>query len=95
MTAQISPARTKTGSLNKLSVAAIVLAFVAAAGISFFGIGTIAVFAVGAGHVSLNQIKLREERGRWLAVAALAVGYAIAVLALVTTLRYAVALLQQ
>jgi len=90
-----TPVLVPTRRLNKLSVAAIMLAVIAAAGISLLGMGTLAVFAVGAGHVSLNQIKLRGGRGRWLAIAALAIGYAIAVLALASTLGYTVALVQQ
>ncbi|WP_038465653.1 hypothetical protein [Arthrobacter sp. PAMC 25486] len=78
--------------MNKLAVVAIIMAVVAAAGISFLGIGGLAVFAVGAGHVSRNQIRLRGDRGRWLATAALAIGYAIATLALYSSLRYAFAL---
>jgi hypothetical protein len=82
------PARTKTGRLNKLAVAALVLAAIAASGLWAFGVAVLAVFAVGAGHVSLNQIKLRGERGRGLAMAALAIGYAIGILALFTTLSF-------
>ncbi|MDJ0313697.1 DUF4190 domain-containing protein [Arthrobacter sp. H35-D1] len=89
------PTRAETGQLNKLAVAAIVLAVLAAAGIWLLGIPGLAVFAVGAGHVSLNQIKLKGQRGRWLAMAALALGYAIAIMALISTLRYIPALLQQ
>ncbi len=84
------PARTETGHLNILAVAAIVLTILAASGIWLLGISSFAVFAVGAGHVSLNQIKLKGQRGRWLAMAALAIGYAIAILALITTLKYVI-----
>jgi hypothetical protein len=42
----------------------------------------IAVFAVGAGHVSLQQIMARHERGAILAYVALGVSYVIATLAL-------------
>ena len=82
------PARTKSGPLNKLAVGAIVLAAVAALGYWVLGAAVLAVFAVGAGHVSLNQVKLRGERGRGLAIAALGIGYAIATLALFATLSY-------
>jgi len=89
------PARTETGQLNKLSMAAIFLAAIAASGLWLFGVGVLAVFAVGAGHVSLNQIKLRGERGRSLAIVALAMGYAIATLALFSTLSYFPPVVQQ
>jgi hypothetical protein len=89
------PVRTKTGRLNKLAVAAIVFAAIAASGLWVFGVAVLAVFAVGAGHVSLNQIKLRGERGRGLAIAALAIGYAIATLALFTSLSYIPGAIQQ
>ena len=59
------------------------------------GVAVLAVFAVGAGHVSLNQIKLRGERGRGLAIAALAIGYAIATLALFTSLSFYSGAIQQ
>lgn len=81
-------ALTKSGRLNKLAVGAIVLALLAACGFWVFGAAVLAVFAVGAGHVSLNQIKLTDERGRALAVAALCVGYAIATFALLLTLSF-------
>ena len=88
------PTRAETGQLNKLAVAAIIFAILAAAAIWLLGISGLAVFAVGAGHVSLNQIKLKSQRGRWLAMAALAIGYATAILALISALRYIPALLQ-
>jgi hypothetical protein len=89
------PARTTTGRLNKMSVAAIILALIAASGLLVFGVAVLAVFAVGAGHVALNQIPLRSERGRGLAIAALAIGYGIATLALINTLAFIPGALQQ
>ena len=89
------PARTETGRLNKLAVAAIILSAVALTGIWLLGIGVLAVFAVGAGHVSLNQIKLRGGRGRWLAIVALVIGYAIALVGLFSALAYIPALAAQ
>jgi hypothetical protein len=80
------PARTSTGRLNKLAFAAIIFAAIAASGFWVFGVAVLAVFAVGAGHVALNQIPLRGERGRGLAITALVVGYGIATLALINTL---------
>jgi hypothetical protein len=88
MSSSSVPARAKTGRLNKLAVAAIVLAAIAASGLWVFGVAVLAVFAVGAGHVSLHQIHSRGERGRGLAIAALVIGYAIATLALFTSLSF-------
>ena len=89
------PARTSTGRLNKLAVAAVLLAVMAALGFWALGVAVLAVFAVGAGHVALNQIPLRGERGRGLAIAALAVGYGIATLALINTLGFIPSAVQQ
>jgi hypothetical protein len=74
---------------NRLAIASLALAGLAAIGTILAGVGVIAVFAVGAGHVSLNQIKVGGERGRGLAVTALVIGYAIAVVALISTLYFA------
>lgn len=46
------------------------------------GLTVLAVFAVGAGHVALNQINLNGGQGRQLARASLAIGYAIAIFGL-------------
>ena len=59
-----------------------------ATGLWVFGVAVLAVFAVGAGYVSLNQIKLRGGRRRGPAIAALAIGDAIATLALFTSLSF-------
>lgn len=88
------PTSAETGQLNRLAVAAVVFAVLAAAAIWLLGISGLTVFAVGAGHVSLNHIKLKDQRGRWLAIAALALGYGIAILALISTLTYIPVLLQ-
>jgi hypothetical protein len=95
MSTPVVPARTSTGRLNKLSVAAIIFAVIAASGLWVFGVAVLAVFAVGAGHVALNQILLRGERGRGLAGAALAIGYGIATLALINTLGFIPSVVQQ
>ncbi len=71
-----------------MAVTSLVLAAVAAVGTALMAVGVIAVFAVGAGHVALNQIGRRREKGRGLAIAALAVGYSIAVLGLVSTVYF-------
>lgn len=89
------PARTSTGRLNKLAVAAIIFAVIAASGFWVFGVAGLAVFAVGAAHVALNQIHLRGERGRGLAVAALSIGYGVATLALINTLGFIPSAVQQ
>jgi hypothetical protein len=74
---------------NRLAIASLALAGLAAIGTILASVGVIAVFAVDAGHVSLNQIKVGGERGRGLAVTALVIGYAIAVVALISTLYFA------
>lgn len=89
------PARTSAGRLNKLAVAAIIFAVIAVSGFWVFGVAVLAVFAVGAGHVALNQIPLRGDRGRGLAIAALVVGYGIAALALINTLGFIPSAVQQ
>lgn len=95
MTTPIVPARTATGRLNKLAVAALIFAVIAASGFLVAGVAVFAVFAVGAGHVALNQILLRGGRGRGLAIAALVVGYGIATLALINTLGFIPNVVQQ
>ena len=71
------------------------MAAVAAAGLFLAGLGVVAVFAVGAGHVALNQIQQRGERGRGLAVASLSIGYAIAAFALASSIFFAVSAVTQ
>jgi hypothetical protein len=44
------------------AIAAIIFAVIAASGFLVFGVGVLAVFAVGAGQIALNQIPLRGER---------------------------------
>ncbi|MFC9771059.1 MULTISPECIES: DUF4190 domain-containing protein [unclassified Pseudarthrobacter] len=95
MSTSTEPTHTATHQLNKLAVAAIVLAVLAASGLWIFGVAVLAVFAVGAGHVALNQIRLRGERGRLLAIAALTIGYGIATLALISTLGFIPGAVQQ
>ncbi|MEV8145933.1 DUF4190 domain-containing protein [Specibacter sp. NPDC078709] len=90
-----SATATKTGPLNKLAVAAVILAVIAFSGLWLLGIGVLAVFAVGAGHVSLEQIRRTGERGRWLAIGALCISYALATWALFSALTYIPALFQQ
>ena len=78
--------------INPLAVGSLLLAAVALAGLLLAGVGVIAVFAVGAGHVALNQINIRDERGKGLALVALSIGYAIATLALVSTIYFSIML---
>jgi hypothetical protein len=95
MSIQSTQNGTPVKQINRLAVVSLVLAAVAVAGMLLSSVGVIAVFAVGAGHVALNQINVRGERGKGLALAALAIGYAIATLALVSMVYYAVVLAQQ
>jgi hypothetical protein len=69
--------------VNTLSILSIVLAAVAVAGSVFGGTFVLAVFAVGAGHVALQQIKVRGERGAILAHIGIGISYLIATFALV------------
>lgn len=73
---------------NKLAIASIVLAVVAAAGMVLGAVPVLAVFSVGAGHVSLQQIKARGEQGAALAYVALGLSYAIGTYALVASVPY-------
>ena len=68
---------------NRLSVVALACAILGTAGGFWFGAAGFVTFGVGAGHVSLHQIKARGERGATLAYIALAVCYLIATWALV------------
>ncbi|WP_247042223.1 DUF4190 domain-containing protein [Arthrobacter rhizosphaerae] len=95
MSIQSTQNRTPVKRINRLAVGSLLLAAVAAGGMLLSSVGVIAVFAVGAGHVAINQINLRDERGKGLALAALVIGYAIATFALVSMIYFAVVLAQQ
>jgi Domain of unknown function (DUF4190) len=69
--------------VNTLSIVSIVLVVVALAGSVFGGTFVLAVFAVGAGHVALQQINERGQRGAILAYIGIGISYLIAVFALV------------
>ncbi|WP_442215300.1 hypothetical protein [Specibacter sp. RAF43] len=69
---------------NRLALASLVLAALATTISILTGIWALAVLAVVAGHVSLGEIWLKEERGRWLAIVALLTGYGLAVAALIS-----------
>ncbi|MCS3491565.1 hypothetical protein M2368_000537 [Arthrobacter sp. JUb119] len=84
-----------TAPINKFSVAALTLVTFAVLSLWFLGNSGLAILAVGAGHVALSQIALRGGRGRWLAIVALVVGYAIAALALFSMLTAIPAVIQQ
>ncbi|GKV72964.1 hypothetical protein NCCP2145_23450 [Pseudarthrobacter sp. NCCP-2145] len=79
MSAAASPA---AAGYNRMAVVSLACALVAVAGFFFAGLTVLAVFAVGAGHVALNQINLSGGQGRQLARASLAIGYAIAIFGL-------------
>jgi Domain of unknown function (DUF4190) len=88
-------ARSSTNRLNRLAVAAIIFSLIAATGVWVFGTAVVAVFAVGAGHTALSQIRSNGERGRGLAIVALAIGYGIATFALINTLLFLPGAIQQ
>jgi hypothetical protein len=78
MTEQDSMAIVATApKTNPLSIAALALATVALVGMVVLGAVAIAIFTVGAGHLALQQISKRGERGRTLAVVSLLIGYGI------------------
>lgn len=81
--------------INRLALVAVAMAAVALAALFLSGMAVIAVFVVGAGHVALTQIQQGTERGRGLAITALAIGYAIASFALVSAIIYAFTLASQ
>ncbi len=88
MTADASRSDTSAPSVsqprvNTLSIVSIVLVAVAVAGSVFGGTFVLAVFAVGAGHVALQQIRIRGERGAILAYIGIGISYLIAAFALV------------
>ncbi|GAA1357169.1 hypothetical protein GCM10009596_07640 [Arthrobacter rhombi] len=74
-----------TTAVNKWAVASAVLAAVCLAALVFTGVSVFAVFAVGAGHIALGQLRERGGRGHGLARAALSIGYAIGAWAVVVT----------
>lgn len=95
MNTPTEPTHASVGRLNKLAVAAVILAAIATSGFWVFGVAVLAVFAVGAGHVALSQIHLGDERGKGFAIAALAIGYGIATIALISTLGFIPGAIQQ
>ena len=73
--------------VNRLSIIALCLAIAEIPALIFLGGTGLAVFAVGTGHVALNQIKTRNEQGAKAAILALALGYAVALFGVFSTLR--------
>jgi len=69
--------------VNTLSIVSVVFVAVVVAGFLIGGAAVLAVFAVGTGHVALQQIKERGERGAILAYIGLGISYLIATYALV------------
>jgi hypothetical protein len=73
-----------------LAVLSLSLALTALLGFVGTGTSVLAVFAVGAGHVALQRIVRTGARGRGLALAALVIGYSIAVWALLLLVGWVV-----
>ena len=80
-------AETKTG-FNRFAIAAGALAIITFAGMIFFSIAGFAVFAVGAGHVAIDQIKTKGGQGGELAIAALTVGYAVGIWSVFAVIQF-------
>ncbi|POH72154.1 hypothetical protein [Arthrobacter glacialis] len=77
--------------VNKLAIAALTMTVVALVCLVLFGISIIVVFSVGLAHLAIQQIKVRGERGWWIAIASMSVGYIVATYALVSSVYYAIA----
>lgn len=75
-------------AISAISIVALVLAALSIIAFAAAGWATVAVFAVGAGHMALWQIRIKNQRGKPLAQAALAIGYGIAIYALATNLVF-------
>jgi hypothetical protein len=84
-----------TSKANRLSIAALLLAAVALGGMVLGGFAVIAVFAVGAGHMALQQIATRGERGNVLAIISLVIGYGIGLYALINAIYFGIVFAQQ
>jgi hypothetical protein len=85
------PATTQqTPGVDLLAVVSLLLALMALIGFVGTGTSVMAVFAVGAGHVALQRILRSGARGRYLALAALVIGYSIAVWALLLLVGFVV-----
>jgi hypothetical protein len=85
--------------VNTLSIVSIVLVAAATMGIAmrtsswgpiFWGFTVLVIPAVGAGHVALQQIKMRRESGAILAYIALGICYLFAAYELVSSVYYGI-----
>jgi len=81
--------------VNALSIVSIVLVAVTVAGSVFGGVTVLAIVEVGAGHVALQQIKMRGECGAILAYIAPGISYLIATYALASSVYFAIVSIQQ
>jgi hypothetical protein len=99
-----SEPRVSQAEVNTLSIVSIVLVAAATMGIAmrtwswgpiFAGFTVLVIPAVGAGHVALQQIKVRRERGAILAYIALGICYLFATYALVSSVYYGIVSLHQ
>lgn len=70
-----SAASPAAAGYDPMAIVSVVCAVVAVAGTIFGGFTILAVFAVGAGHVAVNQIDRNGGQGRGLAGTGLAAGY--------------------
>jgi len=86
---QTGQAEASVQPINRQAIVAAAMAVLALVGLFFAGMAVIAIFVVGAGHVALNQIQQRGERGRPFAIGALVVGYGIGLLSLASALIFA------
>jgi hypothetical protein len=82
MTVHNAQTKSVTLPINRLALVSITCAAIGVVGLVLVGMTALEVFAVGSGHVALQQIKARHERGATLAYIALGVSYLTATLAL-------------
>jgi hypothetical protein len=79
-----------TQGVDLLAVSSLLLALMALLGFVGTGTSVLAVFAVGSGHVALQRTIRSGARGRYLALAALVIGYSIGVWALLLLVGWVV-----
>jgi hypothetical protein len=90
VTVDTSQTKSVTLPINRLAIVSITCAAIGVVGFFLVGMTALEVFAVGSGHVSLQQIKGRHERGANLARVALAVSYLVATIAVFDAIYFAV-----
>jgi hypothetical protein len=73
---------------SNAAAATIIFPVIAAPGFWVFGVAVLAVLALGAGNVALNEIRPRGERDDGLAIAALVIGFGIAAVAWINILGF-------